>query len=161
MASETLTAFTSLQLYCFTILGLISFLSGFCLLWAYARIKSIREGPGMLILATCLCLASLAFYDCYSGFYHLLPGNNLQNSQSCRLHGLATVYLTVLYWNYSFSLALYVVFALQSYRKVSLANYHVASHTLSMLAVSVLYFSQETGSSLVTVCFVRQSAWGE
>lgn len=66
--------FSDMQIYMFSIFGVISFLSGLLVLWAYAKIKSMRYDPGMMILLICMSLTCLAFYDSYSGFYFIFTG---------------------------------------------------------------------------------------
>lgn len=56
------------QVFTYTIVDLLSFLSGMILLWIYLKVKTLRERPGFLILMLCENSAIQSFYQAYVGF---------------------------------------------------------------------------------------------
>ena len=155
---------SDLQVYSYTILGVTSLLAGLVLLLAYARVRVLREPPGMLIFWQCVGQTMVDFHWAYAGLFYV--GNSqLEDSFACRFHGLAALYCYFLTWNYTLALSLEIFSKVRnplrhSYRHKSWV-YHSASQ-LSCIALTVAVGS--TGASGIAVdntCFIRDGSWAE
>ena len=155
---------SNLQIYSYTVLGVTSLIAGLVLLLAYARIRVLREPPGMLIFWQCVGQTMVDFHWAYAGLY-FVASEKLEDSIACRFHGLASLYCYFLTWNYTLALSLEIFSKVRnplrhSYRHKSWI-YHSASH-LSCIALTAAVGS--TGASGIAVdntCFIRDGSWAE
>lgn len=155
---------SNLQIYSYTVLGVTSLIAGLVLLLAYARIRVLREPPGMLIFWQCVGQTMVDFHWAYAGLY-FVTSQKLEDSIACRFHGLASLYCYFLTWNYTLALSLEIFSKVRdplrhSYRHKSWI-YHSASH-LSCIALTAAVGS--TGASGIAVdntCFIRDGSWAE
>lgn len=149
--------FGSLQTWSYSILGLLSFVSGVFVLWAYLKQRTLRETPGLLVLWICISLMCLSCYFVYIGFYFLIT-QSLPDSDSCFLHGIVTSYFTFLSWNYAAVLGLELSKSRSSQTQIC---YHVFAHGLAGAMTLCLVLNSAVGLSINNTCFIKRDTWGE
>lgn len=147
---------SELQVYSYTVLGLVSLAAGLVLLVAYVRVKVLREPPGMLIFWQCVGQTMVDFHWVYAGLYYLStsyrPHRHISDSFSCRLTGLISLYFYFLTWNYTLCLSFEIYCKVRnplrhSYRRKSLM-YHSMSHISCIALVAVIGATNASGVSV-------------
>jgi hypothetical protein len=65
---------TTLQLYCYAILGLLSFVAALAIVFAYLLLRSLRVPPGMIIMMQCIGVAILDLQCAYAALHFSVSG---------------------------------------------------------------------------------------
>ncbi|CAG9311267.1 unnamed protein product [Blepharisma stoltei] len=149
------------QVYSYTIADFLSFLSGMILLFAYLKVKKLRERPGFLILMLCESYSIQSFYQAYTGFHYALI-QEPRNSETCLMHGALNTFLMIVSWNFALSLSIEVL--ILASKRIRRADYQYTYYQIFAVLpttgiIIVIACLDGFGLSINNTCLVKQESF--
>jgi hypothetical protein len=139
----------------YTIFAPLSFISECILLYAFIRLKQLKDHPEIMIFWQCISQIILDVH----WFTGIDSVKSSLSDFSCKFLGAFFVYFYYLSWDYTLWLSLEIYLKIVNPHKTGYKKrmiwYHSLSHLSSAIIFTMIMITNTNGNSILTTCFVE------